>query len=88
LNPKNLQAEKHLSTREPEFGSSLEVWALGCFCFFLTIFLLDIFFTYISNVIPKDPYYPPAAMLPYPPTPSSWPWRSPVLGRIKFARPL
>jgi hypothetical protein len=26
--------------------------------------------------------------LPYPPTPPFWPWRSPVLGHIKFASPM
>jgi hypothetical protein len=26
--------------------------------------------------------------LPYPPTPTSWPWYSPVLRHIKFARPM
>ena len=26
-------------------------------------------------------------LLPYSPTPTSWPWRSPVLGHIKFVRP-
>jgi hypothetical protein len=31
--------------------------------------------------------YPPSALLPYPPTPASWPWRSPVLRHIKFAIP-
>jgi hypothetical protein len=31
--------------------------------------------------------YPPPALLPYPPTPTSWPWCSPVLGHIKFVRP-
>jgi hypothetical protein len=30
----------------------------------------------------------PSPSLPYPPTPTSWPWRSPVLGHIKFARPM
>jgi hypothetical protein len=29
----------------------------------------------------------PPALLPNPPTPSSWPWRSPVLGHMIFARP-
>ena len=33
-------------------------------------FLLDIFFIYISNAIPKGPY-PPPALLPNPPTPTS-----------------
>jgi hypothetical protein len=32
----------------------------------------------------KSPPYPPPP-LPYPPTPTFWPWRSPVLGHIKFA---
>ena len=30
---------------------------------------------------------PPPTLLPYPPTPTSWPWHSPVLGHIKFVRP-
>jgi hypothetical protein len=51
-------------------------------------FLLDIFFIYISNTIPKTPYtLPLPALSPNPPTPASWPWHSPVLGHIIFARP-
>jgi hypothetical protein len=42
--------------------------------------LLDIFFIYISNAIPKVPYTLPLTLLPYPPTPTSWPCHSPVLG--------
>jgi hypothetical protein len=30
---------------------------------------------------------PSPTLLPYPPTPTSWPWCSPVLGHIKFVRP-
>jgi hypothetical protein len=30
---------------------------------------------------------PSPSWLPYPPTPTSWPWRFPVLRHIKFARP-
>jgi hypothetical protein len=30
--------------------------------FFYISFLLDIFFIYISNAIPKVPYYPPPAL--------------------------
>jgi hypothetical protein len=30
----------------------------------------------------------PSHPLPYPPTLTSWPWRSPVLRHIKFARPM
>jgi hypothetical protein len=29
----------------------------------------------------------PSPLLPYPPTPTSWTWHSPVLRHIKFARP-
>jgi hypothetical protein len=54
-------------------------------------FLLYIFFIYISNFkcYPESSLYPPPppALLPYPPTPASWPWHSPVLGHIKFAIP-
>jgi hypothetical protein len=39
--------------------------------FHILFFLLDIFFIYISNAIPKVPYT--TALLPYPPTPTSWP---------------
>jgi hypothetical protein len=49
--------------------------------------LLDIFFIYISNAILKVPYTLPPTLLPYPPTSTSWPWPSPVLGPIKFAIP-
>jgi hypothetical protein len=30
----------------------------------------------------------PSPPLPYPPIPTFWPWRSPVLGHIKFACPM
>jgi hypothetical protein len=56
---------------------------------FLWAFLLDIFFTYISNFkcYPESSLYPSPALLPYPPNPTSWPWHSSVLGHIKFAIP-
>ena len=53
---------------------------------FLKKFLLGIFLIYISNAIPKVPHT--LLPLPYPPTPTSWPWRSPVLRHIKFVRPM
>jgi hypothetical protein len=56
------------------------------FFFFSPNFLLAILFIYISNAILKVPYTP-LALLSYPPTPASWPWHSPVLGHIIFARP-
>jgi hypothetical protein len=51
------------------------------FSFFFS-FLLDIFFIYISifKCYPKSSLYPHPALLPYPSTPASWPWHSPVLG--------
>jgi hypothetical protein len=52
---------------------------------FLKQFLLDISFIYNSNAIPKVPIScpPPPTLLT---TPASWPWYSPVLGHIIFAR--
>jgi hypothetical protein len=55
---------------------------IACWVFFIRYFLHLHFKCY-----PKSPLYPPPALLPYPPTPTSWPWLSPVLGHIKFARP-
>jgi hypothetical protein len=57
--------------------------------FFTYSFLLDIFFIYISNFqcYPESSPYP-LPPLSYPPTPTSWPWHSPVLRHIKFARPM
>ena len=46
--------------------------------------LLGIFLIYISNDIPKVPHTL-TPTLPYSPTPTFWPWHSPVLGHIKFA---
>jgi hypothetical protein len=48
------------------------------FMFFLIGYLFHLHF----QCYPKSP--PHAA----PPTPTSWPWRSPVLRHIKFARPM
>jgi hypothetical protein len=55
--------------------------------FFLFVCLLGIYFIFISNAIPKVPHLLPQP-LPHPPTPTSWPWRSPVLRQIKFTRPM
>ena len=54
---------------------------------FLSIFLLGIYFIYISNAIPKVPHMLPHP-LPHPHTPTSWPCHSPVLRQIKFAWPM
>jgi hypothetical protein len=73
------------------------IWTNGCVTEILNIvhvyclnslffsFLLGIYFIYISNAIPKVPHTLPYP-LPHPPTPTSWPCRSPVLRHIKFAR--
>jgi hypothetical protein len=61
--------------------------------FFVCLFVLffNIFIRYFPHLhfqwYPKSPSYPPTHT-PYPPTPTFWPWRSPVLGHIKFASPL
>jgi hypothetical protein len=60
-------------------STSTCMWA---FFFFIGYFLYLYFKCY-----PESSLYPPPALLPYPPTPTSWPWHSPVLGHIKFARP-
>jgi hypothetical protein len=61
--------------------------------------LLDIFFIYISNVIPFPGFSPeipilsPTLFFPYfyegasPPSPTSPPWHSPTLGHGAFTRP-
>jgi hypothetical protein len=51
------------------------------------LFLIRYFLHLHFKCYPKSPLYPPPALLPYPLIPTSWPWRSPVLGNIKFARP-
>jgi hypothetical protein len=48
--------------------------------FLIKEFLLDIFFIYISNAIPKAPYNPTPTLLLNLPIPASWSWHSPVLG--------
>jgi hypothetical protein len=53
--------------------------------FSFSFLLLGIYFIYISSAIPKVPHTLPHP-LPHPPTPTSWPWYSPVLRHIKFAR--
>jgi hypothetical protein len=53
---------------------------------YYTCFLSDIFFIYISNVIPF-PGFPPPSLLNNPPTHSSWPWHPPILGHRTFTGP-
>jgi hypothetical protein len=54
------------------------------FYFFLRfIFLIRYFLILHFKCYPKSPPYRPPT-LPYPPTPISWPWRSPVLRHISL----
>ena len=58
--------------------------------FFSLFFPLIFFITYFPQLhfqcYPKSLLHPPR--LPCPPTSPFWPWHSPVLGHIKFARPM
>ena len=54
--------------------------------FFFFQFFIRYFLHLHFKCYPKSPLYPLPTLLPYPPTPT-WPWRSTVLGHIKFARP-
>jgi hypothetical protein len=60
---------------------------LEIFLFLFTFFFIRYFLYLHFKCYPKSSLYPPPTLFPYPPTPTSWPWRSPVLGHIKFARP-
>jgi hypothetical protein len=64
----------------------LYILFLSYVSFFLISFLLGIYFIYISNAIPKVPHTLPHP-LAHPPTPTSWPWCSPVLRQIKLKQP-
>jgi hypothetical protein len=58
------------------------------FLFFIIIIIIIRYFLYLHfKCYPEISLYPSPALLPYPPTPTSWPWHSPVLRYIKFARP-
>jgi hypothetical protein len=47
----------------------------------------EIFSSFTFQMLSPKPLNPPPTLLPNPPTPASWPWCSPVLGHIIFARP-
>jgi hypothetical protein len=56
--------------------------------FFFFLFLLDIFFIYISNAILKVSYtLSLTTLIPNPPIPTSWLCHSPVLGHMIMTRP-
>ena len=52
--------------------------------------LLYYFIRYVLHLhfkcYPEHPLYPSPALLPNPPTPTSWPWHSPLLGHMIFPR--
>jgi hypothetical protein len=74
----------HMGTRA--WPQPVLLFSFFFFTLFLIFFKLGIFLVYIFNAIPKVPHtHPP---IPYPLTPPFWPWRSPVLGHIKFASPM
>jgi hypothetical protein len=68
----------------------LKAWAIMAGSVYYSFFFnLFIYFYYVFSSITfpmlsqKSPT--PSPPLPYPPIPIFWPWRSPVLGHIKFA---
>jgi hypothetical protein len=54
-------------------------------CYFL--FFIRYFLYLHFKCYPESPLYPLPTLLCNPPTPASWPWHSPVLGHMIFARP-
>jgi hypothetical protein len=64
--------------------AELKASQLVFFFFFLNYYHVfsSITFPMLSQKFPTPP------PLPYPPIPIFWPWRSPVLGHIKFASPM
>jgi hypothetical protein len=75
------------SSESAEFKELAGIQSVVYFFFF---FFFQFFIRYFLHLhfkrYPKSPLYP-FPLLPYPPLPTSWPWHSPVLGHIKFARP-
>jgi hypothetical protein len=58
------------------------------FFHFLFIFFNWVFISFTFPILSQKVPYILSHPLPYPPTPTSWPWRSPLLRHIKFARPM
>jgi hypothetical protein len=76
-----VNVNENISMKDDVFATKMPD---NIFKFLFFLFLLRIFFNYISYAIPKVPHTLPPP-LPYPPIPIFWPWRSPVLGHITFA---
>ena len=68
------------------------IYTMECYSalFYFSVFLLDIFYIYISNIIPfpgipsENPIPHPSPLLTNPGTPSSLSWHSPTLGHQTF----
>jgi hypothetical protein len=61
---------------------------LLCVCVYVCVCVFIRYFLHLHfKCFPKSSLYSLPALLPYSPTPTSWPWRSPVLRHIKVARP-
>jgi hypothetical protein len=58
-------------------------WSHDFFLMFIIRYFLHLHF----KCYPQSPLCPPLCPAPNPPTPASWPWHSPVLGHMIFARP-
>jgi hypothetical protein len=65
------------------FKTCLDWFVVPCHFSFFLFFLITNFPQLHFQSYPKSPPHTPP--LPYPPIPIFWPWRSPVLGHIKFA---
>jgi hypothetical protein len=80
LNPGLIHARHHSTT-----GLSLQDLLLFALIllfydtriFFFSQFFIRYFLYLHFKCYPESPLYPPSARLPYPPIPTSWPWRSP-----------
>jgi hypothetical protein len=59
-------------------------------CTKFIFFFFPIFIRYLLHLhfqcYPKSPLYPPHLLLPYPPTPTSWPWCFPCTGAHKVCK--
>jgi hypothetical protein len=77
--------------RLTKYNFSSSLYSSKIFYFLFSVFLKYFFIMYFPQLnfqcYTKSPPYPPPP-LPYPPIPTFWPWRSPILGHIKFACPM
>jgi hypothetical protein len=88
-NKKTSEVSREMKSYAPNQGNVLKTKScdLKVFFSFFFFFLIRYFPRLHFQCYSKSPPYPPP-QIPYPPTPPFWPWRSPVLGHIKFASPM